>query len=89
VSNVAKADEAIIDKSAVAVSSGALTLLALLLIVDATQKPGSVFDFLGKAGLSQAWGIAAAVPVLTVTYILGITMMVISEILDTCPILLR
>jgi hypothetical protein len=80
---MAKADESTIEKSAVAVSLGSLTLLALILIADATQKPGVVFDFLGKTGFSQAWGIAAAVPVLTVTYILGITIMLISEIWET------
>jgi hypothetical protein len=60
-------------------------LLGLFLIVDARAD-----TFLGTFGLysaSHSWGVVAAIPTLTVTYILGAFTMVISELvfLRTSP----
>jgi hypothetical protein len=78
-----KPDASLIEKSAVAVSFGSLMLLTLLLIGDAISKSGSVFLFLGTYAGTAAWGFAAAVPALTIAYMLGIMTMAISELIHT------
>jgi hypothetical protein len=82
---MAKAEESAIEKSAIAVSSGSLMLVGLLLIADASFGI-LVSDLKGLGEDLSGWTTVLAVPVLTVVYMLGIMVMTGSEI---APILFR
>jgi hypothetical protein len=74
---MAKADDSAIEKSALAVSSGSLMLVALLLAADGMF--GSVFGYL-NSWISSGLVTAVAIPVLTVAYMLGIMVTTGSEL---------
>ncbi len=70
--------EGTIEKFAVAVAIGSLLLLGIFLIVD-SQLDGFLGSF-EEYSASHSWGVVAAVPAITITYILGAFVMLLSDL---------
>src|SRR5689334_15006046 len=74
-----------IEKSAGALVSGSLTILALLLIADGIF--GKVFSTLEDYANGKSFAIVAAIPALTIAYIIGIMILTGSELIFTILVL--
>src|ERR1700747_376593 len=75
---MAKEEGSAIDKSIGAVGSGSLMLLALLLIFDGIF--GNIFSAVEGYSKSEAFGIVAAIPALTIAYMIGMMILTGSEL---------